>query len=145
MDYKKQTIKELEKYYRLKTRTIPNLKNRIELKEYELEGVGALEYSDMPGPTGGKKLSYRREKLLDEKKKLEERLKINEAFVTYINEALEKLNDTDRNILIECYSKDKYEKLSEQKICEKLNISSPTLYRRKREIIKEFSEDLFGI
>lgn len=145
MEYIKKTIKDLEKYYRLKFKAIPNLENRINVKEYELVGVGALQYEGMPGQTGSKKINYRKEKLIQEKTELEERLKINKAFVDYMDEALIKLNNIDKEILIECYGKDKFLRKPDSVLCKELNISNSSLYRKKKELIEEFTKDLFGI
>ncbi|OPF51534.1 hypothetical protein BH721_01420 [Clostridium baratii] len=141
----KKTQNELQKYYRLKTRSIPNIINKLEVINYEMQGVGAQEYNDMPGPTGCKKTSYKLEKLIQEKTELEERLKVNQVFVKYMDEALEKLNKIDKDILIECFAKEKYERLCSLELCIKLNISASTFYRRKKEILNEFGKDLLGI
>ncbi|MCR6516309.1 hypothetical protein M4I33_15705 [Clostridium sp. LY3-2] len=141
MDEKK-VINELKKYNRLKNRTIPNIENKLEVLQYELEGVGAIEYSDMPGPTGCRKENYLKEELLDEKQDLERRLKLHRAFVNYMDAALNNLNDIDRTILIESYSKDKYEGLNTNNVCEIINISLATYYRRKKEVLSEFCLDL---
>lgn len=145
MNLKEKTISELEKYYRLKTRSIPNIMNKLEVIKYEMQGVGAQGYSDMPGPTGCRKANYKLEKLIQEKAELEERLKINQVFVKYMDEALDKLNKVDRNILVECYAKDKFERLNANNLCNKLNISLSTFYRMKKDILNEFTVDLLGI
>lgn len=143
MDKREKTINELKKYYRFKYINIPNLKNRIELINYEVQGVGAIEYTDMPGPTGCKKTSYRNEKLLDEKNKLLKSLEYKNKFVSYIDAALNKLPELDKNLLIECYAKDKIYKSTEECICEKLAISISTIKRNKKKILENFIKDLY--
>ncbi|GEM_PF-5893663 len=138
------TINDLRKYYKLKTKSIPNLQNKIEYLINQLEGVQALTYSDMP--TGScSKVDYRKEKMIDDKIWAEKRLNESEAFVEYMEKALSKLNKTDRGLLVECYAKERHERQTEYMICKQLNISSSTLYRRKKEIIEEFTADLNGI
>lgn len=138
------TIKELEKYYRLKHKSIPNLKNKLIYLENELEGVQAMEITDMP--TGkGNKPNYRVEKLLDEKVQVDKRLENNKMFVEYMEKALDKLCPTDKGLLIECYAKDKRERITDSAICKKLFISTSTYYRRKREVIREFTIELQGM
>lgn len=144
MNLKEKTIKELQRYYKFKNHVIPNILNQIKVIEYELEGVGALEYSDLPGPAGGKKITYRREKLLDKKVKVELDLKEKKAFVEYIDKALEYLED-DKEIIIECFCKGKREKLKEIEICNKLSISKTTLYRKRKELLDELIENLHGV
>lgn len=144
MNLKEKTIKELQRYYKFKNYVIPNILNQIKVIEYELEGVGALEYSDLPGPAGGKKITYRREKLLDKKVKVELDLKEKKAFVEYIDKALEYLED-DKEIIIECFCKGKREKLKEIEICNKLSISKTTLYRKRKELLDELIENLHGV
>lgn len=144
MTLKETTIKDLQRYYKFKNYVIPNVVNQIKVIEYELEGVGALEYSDMPGPAGGKKITYRREKLLDKKVKVELDLAEKKAFVEYIDKALEYLKE-DKEIIIECFAKGKREKLKEIEICKKLSISKTTLYRKRKELLDELIENLHGV
>lgn len=144
MDKKDRTINELKKYYRLKNRTIPNLKNKLDFIKYEMEGIRTIEYTDMPGQSGSKKISYRLENLIEEKSIIERNIKINQRFVDYIESALNRINSLDKQLLIDCYAKDKFEKLNELAICDKLNISTSTLYRRKKTILNNFTKDLFG-
>ena len=144
MNLKEKTIKDLQNYYKFKNYVIPNILNQLKVIEYELEGVGALEYSDMPGPAGGKKITYRREKLLDKKLKIELDLAEKKAFVEYIDKALEYLGE-DKDIIIECFCKGKREKLKEHEICTKFNISKTTLYRKRKEILDELIENLHGV
>ncbi|MGL4729993.1 MAG: hypothetical protein ACRCW0_00225 [Clostridium sp.] len=140
---KEKVIKDLEKYYRFKNYVVPNIKNKIKVIEYELEGVGALQYSDMPGPTGSKKVSYQKEKLIDKKTKMELDLKAKEAFIIYIEDAI-KFMGSEKDIVIECYCKDKFEKLKEQDICRKLSISKSTLYRKRNELLEDLIMRLEG-
>ncbi|WP_024614674.1 hypothetical protein [Clostridium sp. Ade.TY] len=138
-----KVIEELKKYNRLKNRTIPNILNKLEVINYELEGVSGMEYSDMPSPTGCKKESYKKEKLIDEKTVLENKLKVHKAFVKYIETALSKLDPIAKKILVECFAKDKFEKLNNENLCSDLNISLSTLYRERKKVIKIFSKDLY--
>lgn len=144
MNLKEKTIKDLQRYYKFKNYVIPNILNQLKVIEYELEGVGALEYSDMPGPAGGKKITYRREKLLDKKTNIELNLAEKKAFVEYIDKALEYFKD-DKEIIIECLAKDKREKLKDHEICNKFKISNATLYRKKIDLLDELIENLYGV
>lgn len=139
-----KTTDDLQTYYKLKTKSIPNLENKIECLETQIIGVGAIEYSDMPKGKGPN-VSYKKEKLIDEKSRTLKQLEESKSFVEYMEKALSKLNNVDKGLLIECYAKDKYERQTEYVICKDLNISSATFYRRKREVIKEFTVDLNGI
>lgn len=140
----RHTINELKKYYKLKTKSIPNLKNKIEYLDSQIVGVQAITYSDMPSGRGPK-IDYRKEKMIDDKSWALKRLKESESFVEYMEKALSKLDKTDRGLLVECYAKERHERQTEYMICKQLNISSSTLYRRKKEIIEEFTADLNGI
>lgn len=140
----RHTINELKKYYKLKTKSIPNLKNKIEYLDSQIVGVQAITYSDMPSGHGPK-IDYRKEKMIDDKSWALKRLKESESFVEYMEKALSKLDKTDRGLLVECYAKERHERQTEYMICKQLNISSSTLYRRKKEIIEEFTADLNGI
>ena len=144
MNLKEKTIKDLQRYYKFKNYVIPNILNQLKVIEYELEGVGALEYSDMPGPAGGKKTTYRIEKFLDKKINIELDLAEKKVFVEYIDKALEYLGE-DKDIIIECFCKSKREKLKEHEICAKFNISKTTLYRKRKEILNELIENLHGV
>lgn len=138
------TINELQKYYKLKMKSIPNLKNKIDYLTSQMKGVHAMTYSDMPNGSGPK-VNYRIEKIIDDKIWAEKRLNESKAFIEYMEKALSKLNKIDRGLLVECYAKERNERQTEYIICKQFNISSSTLYRRKKEVIEEFSIDLNGI
>lgn len=140
----RDTIKELEKYYRVKNFTLENIINRIEYIDTELIGVGAIEYSDMPKAKGSK-VNYRKEKLIEEKTELQKKLNRNIAFVKLIESALGNIDSVNKKILVECYAKDKRERNKEYVLYTSLNISSSTFYRLKKEALEEFSIDLFGV
>lgn len=139
-----KSVKELQKYYRLKNRSIPNLKNKLIYLNNEIEGVQAIEIKDMPRSKGSKP-NYHREGLIDEKIEVERSIKNNSIFVDYIEKALNGLNSIDKELLIECYGKEKQERETDISICEKLAISLSTFYRRKREVVKQFAIELNGI
>lgn len=140
----KETIKELQNYYKIKNHTMTNLKNRIECIDTQLIGVGCMQYSDMPKAKNPKS-SNRKEKLIMQKSYLEECIHNNKAFISMMEQALNNLEPMQKTILIECYAKDKRETEKDYTIYTKLNISSSTFYRMKKEVIEEFSINLFGV
>ncbi len=139
-----KAIKELQKYYRLKNRSIPNLKNKLIYLNNEIEGVQAVEIKDMPRSKSNRP-NYYRESLIDEKIEVERSIKNNGIFVEYIEKALSGLNSIERELLIECYGKEKQERVTDISVCEKLAISLSTFYRRKKDVVKQFATELNGI
>lgn len=140
MDYIRETVAIIKNYDNL-SKSIENLKYRLEDCRSKLEGFKGVDLSGMP-VAGAIEPDDALCNLLYEEKVLQDNIITTKKEYLRINKQLNGLSDKERELIIKAYTcDDKTDTL----IATELNITRQTFYNKKKSIIKKLAIQLWGI
>jgi RNA polymerase sigma factor (sigma-70 family) len=140
MNYIREAIDYLRNYQDLKI-AAENLEDKINELNGSLEGYKEINNSGMPGGGGSSAPDDAICNLIFQRDKSIENLDDTNKAIVKIENALSKLSEEEKKILIKSYSQE----MTDTQISDELNISRRTFYRYRSEAIRKLAVQLFGI
>jgi RNA polymerase sigma factor (sigma-70 family) len=139
MNYIREAIEFLRNYQDLNI-AAENLMDKLNELNAALEGYKEINVTGMPGGSA-KAQDDAVCNLIFQRDKAVEHLEETKKAISKIDNALSKLSEEERKILVMSYSQE----MTDTQISDELNISRRTFYRYRSEAIRKLAIQLFGI
>lgn len=142
MDWQSVAKEELRRY-RAREKSLDCIKQKLQTIELQLTSIGSGFKDRTPVSGGGSGLEDRRLSLIMEKEELRRNYIIAKRVVNDVEKGLAALTKEQRLILERFYVDNQYNKA--ERIAEELGYSKSRLYELRREALRVFTLNLYGV